>query len=187
MKTLDEVGNDIVPALTAAFDRAGVTKDRAVALSTFKAEHAIYADDDGVLYTHYNGHKQELHAALTAWGKTQEGESFLDRRTLPKSEQNHTDGIRAKSDLKTVSEKTAFIAKHGAATFEKLPTKFISPSEVKYRDEYYALTREQKSALINQGVTAATFPPRPDPNQIAGGRVNKSALERDKATRPNQK
>lgn len=177
-----DIGNNDVPALTAAFDKAGIVKDRPAALSKFKEGHSVYADDSGVLYTHYEGHQQELSAALTAWSRTQEGAAFHDRRTLPKSEQN-VGGVRSKSELVTTKDKADYIAKHGGQAYERLPTTFVAPSEVKYRDEYYKLSREQKSALVNQGVNASSFPPRPDPNQIAGGRVNREALAKDRATR----
>jgi hypothetical protein len=191
MKTLDEVGNSVVPQLTEAFDRAGIVKDRATALATFKADHAIYVDDDGVLYTPFEGRKQELGAALTAWRKTSEGEAYTDRRRLPAEEKN-PGGIRSKADFPDSKSRVEYINRYGSAQFEALPTTFIAPEECRTRDQYYKLHRSQKAELARQGVTAESFPIGDAPDKtgmstIPGGKINRAALAKAKAINPNLK
>jgi hypothetical protein len=186
-KELSELTNDeAVALLTAAFDGSGVTfKDKAGALASFKKSHHLIVTDDGI-ETVYNGHRQPLHLAWSQWGRTGEGEQFTDRRSLPKDEQN-PGGIRSKADLPDNKSRVDYINRFGGLAYEKLAINHQPIEETKYRDEYYKLSRSQKVELLKKGVDASSFPPRPDPDQIAGGKINRTALERDMATRPNQK
>lgn len=193
MKDLEELDNETaVSLLTKAFADSGLTySDPAEALSAFKAgNHTIISTPEG-LQTIYNGHRQPLHLALGQWGRTGEGEVHVDKRSLPHGEKS-VGGVRSKSDLTTPALKTAYIAKHGLAAFEKLPRTYTPTSEVVYRDEYYKLPLSQKVELGKKGVTAADFPARVAPAGDGmtvknGARVNEAGLAKQRAINPNKK
>ena len=184
MRDISELSNsEAVEKLTASFAASGLTfPDKAATLATFKENHTIIVNDDGGLETIYSGVRQPLHLAWGQWGRSGAGEEFTDRRSLPKDEQN-SGGVRSKSDLPDNKSRVDYINRFGGDAYERLSTTHRPIEETKYRDEYYKLSREQKSALIKQGVDASSFPPRPDPDQIAGGKINRAGLEREKATR----
>jgi hypothetical protein len=194
MKDINELSNtDAAAALNKSFDESGISfKDRASALASFKANHHITVAEDGQLMTSFNGVRQSLASALGLYGRTSEGEEYTDRRSLPKSEQ-HAGGVRSRAELTTVAEKNAFISRFGIEKFESLPSRYMPESEVKTKQDFYKLTVSQKSALIRQNPNILSeLPSQAEADihgmtVIPGGRVNRPALAKDRATRPNQR
>ena len=195
MKELHELlHEEAANKLKESFVKANIfpEKTRAEALAAYRRDHVIVVDDNGELKTSYNGVFQSLSTALSSYGRTSDGEQFTDRRSLPKDEQNQG-GIRSKSDFKSIKERTDFISKFGAAAFENLPSRWMPESEVRTRQDFYKLTVSQKSALIKANPNILhELPSQVEPDvhgmsNVAGARVNVAGLERDRATRPNQK
>ncbi len=108
---------------------------------------------------------------------------WVDGRSMKKLrgelEEDGSNKITSKADLKTNAERSAYIDKYGIDKFEYLPLKPVSTSVPKTLEEYWALPNKRKSALISeQGEKWLRNLPKAETqetrNRRAGIRTNKT-------------
>lgn len=172
--------------LNQAFDASTLTfKDRAGSLAAFKADHDIVAnDEDGQLYARYDGEVLPLDEALLRFGL--DNRPHIDGRSAPRTGTGGRNVELTKSEM-TTREKVAYIAQNGADAFEKLATKPVETTEVKTRQDFMKLSRQERVRRYAENPNAFVDLPNAVSDQPKGSFINREALAKQQAIRPNSK
>jgi hypothetical protein len=164
------------------FDATGVRfHDRATTLAELKKDgREITFDADGTPSVTYDSEPLQLKDALLRFAYDRR--DLVDGRTLPREGVGSTrPGTLSKADM-TLPEKLAFIRDRGADAFAKLPSQNFDTKPLMYREDFYKLSRTEKVRRIALDPDIISkLPSAPKVDAMA------AALEREKATRPNQK
>lgn len=182
----DELNKNIgtrAKAMHADFDKTGVTfHDRVEALAAFKEGGREIFEEDGQLFTHYDGEsKVPLANALLRFGYDRR--DLVDGRTLPRAGVGTSrPGLASKSDYPDLASKLKAISEHGGDWWERLPLHGVSTSETLTRDGWYKLSRAERVRLTAADPDAfSKLAPAPKPRP-SGAYINIEGIARQKAT-----
>jgi len=169
--------------LNEAFDKSTLTfKDRAATLASFKQNRDIVIDDeDGQLYSRYDGEVLPLDEALLRFGL--DNRPLIDGRSAPRSGAGGRNLELTKSEI-TTREKVAFIAQHGADAFEKLPSHPVASSEVKTKQDWMKLPLAEKVRRTKENPNAFAELPNANAGKVPGLFVDKDKIAKQQAIRP---
>lgn len=180
-----QTNTDHAEALIASFDKTGITfNDRSATLEAITDGREIRYDDAGNPNITYDGQVLPLADALTRFAFDRR--DLVDGRTLPKQGAGGGRvGTLSKADLPDYKAKAAFIAENGGDAYERLPLNPPASGELKYREDYYALSRSEKVKLIEKhGSDFATTLPRRPSGQPLGAFIANDKLAELKKIRP---
>ncbi|MCU1324257.1 MAG: hypothetical protein JWM43_3906 [Acidobacteriaceae bacterium] len=171
-------------ALNLSFDKSGISfHSRSETLAALKATGSeITYDEAGKPWTRYDHEFLELDLALIRFGMDQP--QWADGRTLPRHGAPGRKGTMAKSDLKTIPEKVAWIAEHGEDAFARLPLTTPSSSEVRSQADWLKLPIAERARRWEDDPGAFERLPRaPKPDSPNTGKTHHAALEKELRTR----
>lgn len=140
-------------AINTAFDAAGIgfKAKRSDVLAELKnnGEREVAFDKDGNPHIKYDGQILTLSEALHRFAYDRR--DLADQRTLPKQDEGRgRPGIASKADFATVAEKTAYIREHGIDAYERLPVTTPKTSEVRFREDFFALPTAEKARRLQE-------------------------------------
>jgi hypothetical protein len=171
--------------LNESFDKAGLTfHSRADALGEFRQGREITFDQDGEPSVTYDGENLPLSAALLRFGYDRR--DLIDGRSLPRNGAGKArPGLASKSDLKTFKEKAEFIKQFGGAAYEALPLVGVQSSEVKTRQDWMKLPRQEKVRRLAADPEAFNKLPNAAPTgRVNGSLINQTGIDKHRAARP---
>lgn len=166
---------DPAKLLNESFDKSGlIFRDRAASLAEFKRDREIVtSDDDGQLYTRYDGEVLPLDEALLRFGL--DNREQIDGRSAPQP---------PTKDKMTQREKIGYISQHGADAYAKLKSHAVVTTEVTTRQQFMALPRAEKVARYAANPNAFVDLPNATGDQMKGSFINHQALKKIEAIRP---
>jgi hypothetical protein len=178
--------------LNAQFDATNIKfHDRAAAIASLTADgREVIYPEDGSAQVHYDGERLGLREALTRLAFDQR--DLVDGRTLPREGAGTArPGTLSKSDM-TMQEKLEYIKTNGADAYARIPSQNHDSKPLETQADWYKLSRKERVRRTAADPQVFTkLPPAPREaspvtklEQIAPGtKINRSALEREKAIR----
>jgi len=142
--------NEQAVAINLSFDATGISfHSRPDTLAAFKATGSeIVYDEISEPFTKYDGEGLlPLKDALERFAM--DDRSLSDNRTLPRNGvAARPGGTDSKASYTTTAEKVAYIGRYGLASWEALPSAPIFSSEVKTQEDFFKLSRAEKSRRL---------------------------------------
>jgi hypothetical protein len=173
-------------AINAEFDKTGVTfHNRAEALAAFKEGGRAIVEEDGQLFTHYDGEaKVPLANALLRFAY--DNRTVCDGRTLPRQGVGTSrPGLASKADYPDTASKLKAIAENGAEWWEKLPLTGVATSEILTRQDWYRASRAERVRLTALDPDYfAKLKPSPFQTMPGSAKINTEALDKIASIRP---
>lgn len=178
---------DEAQKLNAAFDATGIKfNDRAQALASFKEGREIVYDESGEPCTRYDSEYLPLSDALTRFAYDRR--DLVDGRTLPRQGAGSArPGTLSKADFTDVKSKVEFIREHGEDAYARLPLTGVGTSEVKTRQDFMKLPREEKVRRYAADPECFNKLPSAPTDQIKGSFINHAAIAKQQAIRPSSR
>ena len=155
-------------ALNESFDATGISfHSRPEALSAFREGREV-TYTDGVAHSVYDGVQMTLSDCLSRFAFDRK--ELVDGRTLPREGVGTSrPGIASRADLKTVSDRVAYVNAFGAEAFEKLPLQTVDSTELRTFDDWMKLPLAEKvklTQLDNDIVSKLARTPSSRPNGV---------------------
>ncbi len=177
-KTTRETGWEAV-AINDELEKTGLTFQVSGSEVLKGYGREILFGEDNMPYSKYDGEILPLSDAILRWSMDERNANVVDLRSLPRTGAPGRPGIASKADLKTLSQKVAFIAEHGEDAFSRLPLTSGLTKEVETRADWFKLSRAEKVRRTALDPDAfEKLPPAPLPGRHNQSFANTAALDK---------